>query len=187
MTMAQAKSQKPQTHSALRRWMDMLFHGLGRSKPKLLEKIEEYLEPGETVVEAVWGSADPRGVLNLAVLAATDRRVILYGRGLLYGYSMSYMPYDKITLVDEGGGFTDRWIMVQSVNGMLPFSPSGRKSEHAALKNIVREIRQRMASTGQSQEGQTERKLRELKQWREEGLITEEEYQAKKAQILERI
>ncbi len=155
-----------------------------------LEEIRERLPDDEEVVAAVWGAASS-GQKRACVLALTDRRIIRYGKRL-FGDDLVTLPIEMITTIDEWSGFRTKGINFYFVNGCVSFYPGISSVDKERLTEFMKELRSRMSDNmgyGDEDGGSYDmadfiRKLAELK---EDGIITEEEFNSKKQELLERV
>jgi hypothetical protein len=148
------------------------------------------LAGGERVLAVTTGSIPVRRLgqdsARNGTLIATDRRVILFTKKM-GGYDVQDFAYGLLTSVDHKVGM---------VFGNLDLAASGDRSRISLIPKVEIEhfaqmVRHQMAATrnvgapGTSSSGQSVAgEIRQLAALRDDGLITEDEFQAKKRQLL---
>lgn len=151
-----------------------------------LKKLDEYLWEDETVSRMATGLyAGKNGLLVL-----TDRRMIFIFHGWT-GQRNEDFPLDTITSISAGSGI--------ALGSITVFS-GGAKAEikgmnKADAKALVDEVRNRLATRGvpqpaaapQAAAPDTLAQLKQLGELRDAGVLTTEEFEAKKAELLERL
>lgn len=151
---------------------------------KLTKLAQEHLEQGETVIASVLGAYESKimgkDTLRNGVFLATDRRILFYGKKI-FGYDLEVFPYANISSFEIGKGMLGRsvsffasgnkvklkWINQGEVDKFIDYVKQnvGKKSEIKLPSSVADEIK----------------KLAELK---EAGVLTEEEFEVKKKQLL---
>jgi hypothetical protein len=156
---------------------------------KELRKLTEKLGEGEDVVNLARGQYDGK----TGLLVITDRRVVFTEQGMVRS-RLEDFPYEKISSVQTETGV---------VFGKLTIFASGNKAiiERVAPKERVPEIgdyvRARLSADATksvatpveaaSAESSPMDQLRQLGELHDAGILTDEEFEAKKAALLERI
>jgi hypothetical protein len=159
------------------------------AKPaKNLAAVQEHLEPGEQILQTVPGAYETKLMdkewTRNGLLLATDRRLIFYAKKL-GGYDMESFPYRSISSVEAGKSLTGHKVTF--------FASGNRVSlkyihlEASALTEFLGLIRgqatQGVSSSAASAPDVADQ-IRRLGALRDEGLLSEEEFQRKKEQIL---
>lgn len=115
----------------------------------------------------------------------TNKRVIFLDHGLIYGSKSTNIPLDMINGVSYSKGLMLGSISVTNgaittqIENMQPY-PAKKMAE--TIKQAAADFKQ---TSAQSNSSNDLLQLRELKQLLDDGVITEEEFTAKKKQILE--
>jgi Bacterial PH domain/Short C-terminal domain len=173
------------------------------TKPKVeeanwvIEQVKGYLEPNEHVAFAVSGWYETKFSIARKVaqrqgsLIATDKRILFYGKRLLQGYDVEVFPYANINSIGLRKNFDGFLIEVDSFENTF------------VLRSIQNEVAERFIHYVQSMmrvsKSQTTAPLiaqggidvadqiRKLAELRDQGILTEEEFQAKKRGLLARL
>jgi hypothetical protein len=154
---------------------------------KLLDKLAEHLEEGETVETAVQGAYETKlmgnDTVRTGILAATDRRLVFYAKKMA-GFDMEVFPYENISSFEMG----------KSMSGhTISFFASGNKVtmkwiNKGDLPKLVEIVKSRMgkgaAPAAGAGAGDLADQIRKLVALRDEGLLTDEEFAAQKARLL---
>jgi Bacterial PH domain/Short C-terminal domain len=153
---------------------------------KELKKLDEYLWEDETVSRMATGLyAGKNGLLVL-----TDRRLIFLFHGWT-GQRNEDFPLDTITSISAGSGIA---------MGSITVFSGGAKAEiksinKADAKALADEVRNRLATRGvrltdaapQTAPPDVLAQLKQLGELHEAGVLTSEEFEAKKAELLKRL
>ena len=143
--------------------------------------------PGETVLDLTTGMVQVRrfgeGAQRAGTVAVTDRRVILFTKKL-GGYDVQDFAFGLLTSVDHKKGM---------MFGDLDLAASGDRTHVKMIpkdevERVAQSIRERMAAThgvaSRPETSDVPNQIRELGRLRDEGLISSEEFEAKKRQLL---
>ncbi|MDN3309339.1 PH domain-containing protein [Microbacterium oryzae] len=163
---------------------------------KLIEQAQAHLDEGETVDWSVFGLYEAMRLGNKVarngVLIATDRRVLFYAKRL-GGYDLESFPYRNISSFESGKSLT---------GSNVTFFASGNQvrvkmiQPDGAVTKLVELVRQRMSApaapvgTAPGTSGGTEDVIAQIEQLgklRDAGVLTEEEFATKKAEMLGRL
>jgi len=153
------------------------------AQQKQINRAREVLQPGEEVVDVTtgmiqvtrMGSSTKR---NGAILV-TDRRIILYTKKL-GGYEMYDHVYGLLTAIDYKKGLAF---------GRIALAASGDRTHVTQVptqdvERVAKAIRERMALAGQRGAVSVADEIRKLGELMSGGLLTEDEFAAKKRQLL---
>jgi hypothetical protein len=158
---------------------------------KLVTQAQAHLEPGEEVLAAVAGAYETKRLGQESVrngsLIATDRRLLFFAKKL-GGYELESFPYHNISSFEQAKAL----VMGHSVN----FFASGNNvtvkwiKDAQALGELVGVVKARMGSKAETPVG-TEPdvmdQLRKLGELRDAGVLSTDEFESKKAKLLDQI
>lgn len=163
---------------------------------KNLKHLREHLDPGEVVEASVLGAYETKIMGNDSVrngvIAATNRRVVFFAKKLA-GYDLESFPYENISSFEMGKGMMGHTIAFHASgnSGKMKWINKGDVPE------LVQLVRSRMGKGHAPQQAPVAastsvatdpyEKLRKLAELRDEGVITPEDFEAKKAALLESI
>lgn len=161
---------------------------------KLLDQAKDHLEAGEEVVAAVQGTYETKKMGNdwtrPGVLMATQKRLVFYAKKM-GGYDLESFSYDKVSSYEQS----------KSMMGhAVAFFASGNKvtmkwiSDAAALQTFSDVVRDKihgvLAPADQaaaSADGDVMEQIRRLSELHQAGILTDEEFTSKKAELLSRL
>jgi hypothetical protein len=177
---------------------------------KLVQAAGEHLQPGEQVLASVLGTYVTRlmgsETVRTGSMLATDRRVVFYAKKL-GGYELESFPYGSISSFEQGKGLMGhtmtffasgntvhmKWIkdlkdmaafteaVKERMNGSAAAAPAG-------LQNAGQAPAAPPAPAAPAQPAQDPiEQLRRLGELRDAGIVTPEEFAAKKAELLGRL
>lgn len=174
---------------------------------KLFKLVQEHLDPDEPILASVVGAYETQilgsNTVRNGMFAATDRRVIFYAKKMV-GYDFESFPYDNISSFEQSKGL---------MGHKVKFFASGNEAavkwiNQGEVDDLVREVRSRMRggtsaavpvappmpdpipTTAPSRSDPPNpvadpvEEIRRYAALRDDGIITEEEFQEKKRQLL---
>lgn len=161
---------------------------------KLLEGLQAQLEAGERVEVYVQGAYVKNKMTRNGLFAATDRRLVFFGKKF-GGFDFESFPYRNISSFEQSRGFNGHTMV---------FFASGNKVEMKwiadgeSLAEIARRVQGASepavgpvgpagVSSAGSDAAEALDALERLGRLRESGVVTVEEFEAKKAELLKRI
>lgn len=121
------------------------------------------------------------------ILIATDKRLVFVDKGMIYGIRVEDFPYNKISSIQYQTGI---------LGGKITIFASGNKAEikrvaKAQAKNFgdyvrarISKIQNNLNNTNQHTEDDMTIQLEKLATLKQKGILTEEEFNAKKKLIL---
>lgn len=161
------------------------------SYEKSLVRLEKHLASGESIIVASWGYAF--GSAKPCILALTASRLIRY-RKKIFGEEIISLPLGGITAIDETTGLGTSKIEFYNINGRLAFFPSTRSEHKKRTQQLMNEIKRRInivrekSDNGGDAGGEDiAAQIRSLAALRDDKIITEQEFQAKKNELMKRI
>jgi hypothetical protein len=158
---------------------------------KLMEQARVHLDTGERIVGNVLGAYETKVLgkdsMKNGVFLATDKRLVFFAKKM-FGYDMESFPYSNISSFEMSKGLLGhtiaffasgnhakmKWIKVGDVNHFVSYvkSQMGKKATEQPQVMAGNDIAEQI------------RKLADL---RDKGIVTEEEFQTKKTEMLSRL
>ena len=165
--------------------VDGVSHLLGRKEVNELPAILWEDESVEHMLQGIYNN-------GLGVLFATNKRLVLIDKGLIFGLKVEDFPYDKITSIQYETGL---------MFGKLTIFASGNRAEitqcdKTQVRAFAEYVRARISGKQESKApgavtapkgGDADdviSKLERLAKLMEQGILTEEEFSVQKARIL---
>lgn len=163
-----------------------------RPESKHLRKFRErHMLPGETIVE--WGDGYIGSMMGKDAdtqkngsLIVSSERVIFYRRGLL-GEVLETIPLKSITSIERRSTLGHRTVRIHTSHDKLEFKLFDKEIEQSLVRAI--DDGRSLASTDTSNTAATSdiSALEALARLRDAGVLTEQEFQEKKKEILSRL
>lgn len=157
---------------------------------KLVDSAREHLEQGEQVLASVMGAYETKlmgsKTVRNGVFIATDRRMVFYGKKM-FGYDLEVFPYSNISSIEMSKGMMGHSIgFFASGNKIeMKWINSGDVSEFTQIvKSKIGKKSEPAQTTSQNNSVDLADQIRKLADLRDQGILTEEEFQAKKSQLL---
>jgi hypothetical protein len=157
---------------------------------KLLGQLAEHLENGERVDAAVAGTYETKIMgsdsVRTGIMAATDRRLVFYAKKLM-GFEIESFPYANISSFEASKGMMGhafrfaasgndvhlKWVNAGDVPGFTAIMRERAGQRPPALPEVAA-----------AQPLSPVEELRQLAELRDAGIVTPEEFEAKKRQLL---
>jgi hypothetical protein len=155
---------------------------------KNLDYLKEHLNEGEEVRHSCYGAYETK-VLNTdsvreGVLACTENRVIFFGVKLFgFGFDLESFPYSNISAIEFSKG-----LMGAKIN--LTMSGNTAKLKWISKGNpndLVGFVRDRMGANTSVGGGDVISQIESLAKLNSQGILTDEEFSIKKAELLDRM
>lgn len=156
---------------------------------KLLEQAKEHFEPGEEVVAAIQGTYETKiagqDSIRKGSFIATDQRLVFYAKKLT-GYDLEVFPYENISSIEMGKGMMGHHISLFASGNNVRMKWIDKKQDVPAFIGAVKGRMKGGSAVGASvaEPVDSTDQIRKLAELRDEGILSEEEFQAKKAQLL---
>lgn len=148
---------------------------------KEVKALPELLDEGEIVLYATSGFVDKGTVL----VVITDKRLVFVNRGLIYGTDFKEISFDHVNAVSYSKGMVLAKISVTNGADTTLISQVAKDAAPKfvdVLKHAIADSHQQSQPVASSDNSVND--LRNLKMLLDEGIITQEDFDAKKKQIL---
>lgn len=170
---------------------------------KLVSQAVNHLEPGELVVAAVMGAYETKILgsdsIRNGVLIATDRRVVFYATKL-GGFDLESYPFGHISSFEHGKSLMGHHVTFFASGNKVSVKWLQPANEFAGFLDAVKlamtpthsrfhQEPSNQQSTGQGIAPQVDvmSMLKQLGDLRDAGIVTGQEFELKKAELLKRI
>jgi hypothetical protein len=163
---------------------------------KLVDLARAHLEPGEAIRAAVLGTYETKimgsDTVRAGILLATDRRVVFYAKKFT-GYDLESFPYGNISSFEQGKNIMGHSITFYASGNRVHVKWIPTDNNLATLTDLVKaamNASHRMAPpSAPSAPAQADvmSQLRQLGELRDAGVVTQAEFDSKKAELLSRL
>lgn len=166
---------------------------LSKKAQKLVEQCKQYLDVDETPQQAILGTYETdwmgqKVIKNNGLFLATDKKLFFYAKRLT-GYDSETFPYTKISSFESGKKLLGHYINFYTSGNKV----SMKHIQDGNVGNFINYVKDKIEghnkteNTSIPQSGNTVSSVDEIKnlaELRDAGILTEEEFSAKKRQIL---
>lgn len=161
---------------------------------KLVDQAQEHLDEGEAVLATVIGTYETKKMgqdwTRKGILAATDHRLVFYAKKM-GGYDLEVFPYDHISSIEASKGMMGHQVKFFASGNEVKLKWIDKKSDTPAFVETVRKQMKasKSAPSAPVNGGSMDvaEQIRKLAALRDDGLLTDEEYESKRAELLARI
>lgn len=158
---------------------------MSKKLEKLVDDAKKHLEDGEIIIQSVLGAFKTKRLgaesARLGALIATDRKILFYGKKT-FGYETEMFPYSNISSIELSKGM---------LGHKISFFASGNRAEMGSINSpnvneFLSIVREKLGKKSEAVQPSTNSvdEIRRYKQLLDEGIISEEEFDAKKKQLL---
>jgi len=156
---------------------------------RLTKQVQEHLDADEEILAVVLGSYEikifGRDSVRKGIFAATNRRLVFYAKKLT-GYEFEVFPYSNISSFEAGKNM---------MGHTLSFFASGNKAKMkwirygdvSRLYEYVSSQIGKQSAPAQATQVDVADQIKKLAELRDQGILTEEEFTAKKKDLLARL
>ncbi len=156
------------------------------SDRKNLEAIKEHLDEGETVLHYCSGLFEYKLLgqdsKNNGIFAATQSRAILFGKKM-FGYDMESFPLSKISAIEMSKGMFGKKINLK-MSGNTAQMTMISQGDPEGFVAYVRENMGEKAAPAAAPADDIPTQIQKLAALKDQGILTEDEFAAKKAELL---
>jgi hypothetical protein len=161
---------------------------------KLLDEAQEHLDEGEEVLATVKGTYETKKMGNdwtrAGILVATDHRVVFYAKKV-GGYDLEVFPYKSISSIETGKGMAGHHVKFFASGNEVRLKWIDKTSDTPGFVALVKKQMTGAQATPSASAGEDSPditdQIRKLAQLRDDGLVTDEEYETKRAELLARL
>lgn len=152
---------------------------------KLLKDVQTHLEPGEKIIASVLGAYESKimgkDTVRNGVFVATDNRIVFYGKKMM-GYDLEVFPYSNISSIEMSKGMMGHTISFFASGNKVKMKWINIGNITGFVNHVKQHIGKKSESAATSLSGADE--LKKFAELRDAGVISAEEFDAKKKQIL---
>lgn len=154
-------------------------------KEKLLTAAQEHLK-GETIKHVIEGTYETKLLksenIKSGIFIATNTRIVFYAKKL-FGYEMEDFPYSNISSMEHGKKGSGRYITFFASGNKVHMKWIPQDGFDNFLNFVKSNIGKKGSAAPVAKESSSD-EIRKFKELLDDGIITEEEFDAKKKQLL---
>lgn len=153
---------------------------------KLVEEAKNHLEPGEESLFSVMGAYESKimgkDTVRNGVFVASQNRIIFYGKKT-FGYDLEVFPYSNISSIEMGKGLMGHKISFFSSGNKVTMKWINLGDLNGFVKHVKENIGKKEVSTTERSSSVAD-ELKKFADLKEAGIITQEEFDVKKKELL---
>lgn len=150
--------------------------------------------PNETIIASVFGAYEAKlgnnDTVRNGVMAATDQRVVFYGKKA-FGYDFESFPYSNISSIDRGKNLMGKTITLYASGNKVNLKWINKGDIEGFVSAVDARIGKKDEPQQQPKQNHSHddipAQIEKLARLRDQGHISEEEFSAKKAQLLDKM
>lgn len=158
---------------------------------KLIEKAKEHLESEEEILHGIKGAYETKRFgqdsTRNGIFLATNKRIIFFAIKLT-GYDMEVFPYSTISSIEMGKGI---------MGHKITFFASGNKAtmkwiKEGNVQEFINEVKSRIGKKEETEppkeiELDIPSQIKKLAELKDQGILSEEEFESKKKELLAKL
>jgi len=154
---------------------------------KLLKSVLPHLDQGETIQGSVFGAYETKilgqdSVRN-GVFVATESRLVFFAKKIT-GYDLEVLPYSNISSIEMGKNIMGHHISLFVTGNKVAIKWINKGDIVAFVEYVKKNIGKTHNQTNSASMDNNIAHLKQLAELRDQGVLTEDEFTAKKKQIL---
>lgn len=154
---------------------------------KLVAEASTHLQPGEAAISSVMGAYECKVMgkdsVRNGVFLATDRRIFFFGKKM-FGYDSESFPYSSISSMEIGKGMMGKTVSFFASSNKVKMKWINAGDFDGFMNVVQSNIGKKPEPIAQQQQPDAADQLQKLAALRDSGILTEDEFTAKKRQIL---
>jgi len=163
---------------------------------KLLDQAKEHLDEGEDVLAVIKGTYETKKMGNdwtrAGILIGTDHRVVFYAKKM-GGYDLEVFPYRHISSIETSKGMTGHVVKFYASGNEVKLKYIDKSSDAPGFVSIVKDQMNAQhqapaaAAPVSNDSPDVAEQIRKLAQLHDDGLVTDDEFETKRAELLARL
>lgn len=163
---------------------------------KNLRLVKEHLNEGETIQASVYGEYEKEVMGNevpkSGILVATEKRVVFFGKRM-FGHDMESFLFSNISSIENSKGFMGHSVTIHASGNKvnMKWINSGDVNQFAKYVNDkLNSANESSPDRSDKQTGEEEdipTQIQKLSDLKEKGILTEEEFETKKSELLKKM
>ena len=159
---------------------------------KNLTLLKEHLDVSETIKASVFGSYEGKlmgnDTLKNGVFAATEKRVVFFSKKL-FGFELESFPFRNISSIEKSKGLLGHSITIHASgnNAKMKWIQKGEVEKFTEFVNSNIGQGSQNVSAPIQPENDIPSQIKKLSELFQQGILTEEEFSAKKQQLLDKM
>jgi len=157
---------------------------------KNLELVKEHLQKGEEIKSSIFGTYECKVMggdsIRYGIFVATDTRMVFFAKKLI-GYDLETFPFDNISSIEKSKGM---------MGHRIAFFASGNKSTMKWINKgdvdeftnyVNSQIGKKHSASNTQQSDDIPSQIKKLAELRDQGILTDDEFNQKKSELLSKM
>lgn len=160
---------------------------------RVIKAAKQHLDAEEEILTSVFGAYETeilgRASVRNGVFLATNRRLVFFAKKLT-GFDMESFPYDKISSLEAGKSLMGKKVTFFASGNKAAMKWINDGDVDAFIKTVREQSESKAASVSGSPASVAESipdQIRKLAALREEGIVSDTEFEQKKTELLSRM
>lgn len=156
-----------------------------------LNAVQSHLDEGESIIASCFGAYETKVLgsdsVRNGVFLVTQKRVVFFAKKM-FGYDLESFPLSKVSAIEMSKGMMGKSITMK-MSGNEAKMKWVNKGKPEELVNYVREHMGESTTTAAPQQAADDipAQIQKLAQLRDSGILTDDEFNAKKAELLSKM
>jgi hypothetical protein len=159
---------------------------------KSLILVKEHLDAGETIHSSIYGQYEIKlmgsDTIRSGIFIATEKRIVFYAKKL-FGYELESFPFKNISSLEKSKGFMGHSIsfFASGNNAKMKWINDGDINRFTEYVNSKIGVSEPIKNEINQNEKGIPELIQQLAELKEKGILTEEEFNTKKSELLAKI
>ena len=168
---------------------------------RLTELAKEHLDTSEEIVAVIFGWLEN---LREGILIATDKRVVSYYKRILGGYEFEVFPYSNMSSIEVSKELLGHCVSFYVSNNKMRmtriqtervswwFRQFGCEQKFVTVQKFIEHVRSKMGKNGEQNTlseptVDVTEQIRKLAELKDQGILTTDEFETKKTELLAKL
>ncbi|NOZ67970.1 MAG: hypothetical protein GXP46_01675 [Deferribacteres bacterium] len=158
---------------------------------KLIQLSSEHLNKDEKIIASVLGTYETKILgkesIRSGIFLATNEKVVFYAKKML-GYDLEVFPYSNISSIDISKGFMGHTITLFASGNKVSMKWISEGNVHAFVNYVKENIGKKHSTPIEANSNiDIPEQIKKLAELKEQGILTEQEFQEKKKDLLSKL
>ncbi|MBU1143669.1 MAG: PH domain-containing protein [Firmicutes bacterium] len=154
---------------------------------KLIKLAKEHLDENEEIKHSIRGAYETKvlgsNTVRQGILLATNKRIVFFAKKLT-GFDLEIFPYSKISSIEFSKGLMGHTISFFASNNKVKMKWIKGGGVKEFVESVRLSIENPKESSNTNTQDETAQQIQQLHDLKEKGILTDDEFQQKKKQLL---
>ena len=157
---------------------------------KNLELVQEHLQQGEEIKSSLFGAYECKVMGNDSVrngiFIATDRRIVFFAKKLM-GYDLETFPFENISSLEKSKGMMGHTITFFASGNKATMKWINKGDVDEFTNYVNSNLGKKDSGSNSQQTDDIPSKIKKLSELRDQGILTDDEFNQKKSELLSKM